>query len=128
MFIRFVIAKRDPQSGRRQGLFYAAYELEETRLLSDHDLERLATVHRWFFENMDEPTRAAVSARPHATAMALSWFKETATEHVSKMRELQRILEDYGVHAETIRTRRPGYVVYEDAHQVLAQPFADTPV
>lgn len=127
MFIRFVTNRRDAQSGRRQGLFYAAYELEGSGQASLGDVEALAEIHDWFAKNLREPKRAAVSARPHSKNQALSWFKESATEHVSRMRDMQRILEAYGVFAETLRTRRPGYVVYEDDHQVVAQPFADTP-
>jgi len=127
MYIRFVSNNRDAQSGRRQGLFYAAYELEASGAASPGDIAALAEIHDWFGKNLREPTRASISARPHARAQALSWFKETATEHVSRMRDMQRILEGYGVFAETLRTRRPGYVVYEDDHQVVAQPFADTP-
>jgi hypothetical protein len=37
------------------------------------------------------------------------------------------ILEAHGVVVERIRTQRPGYIVYEDEHQVAAYPFADTP-
>lgn len=127
MFIRFVVNNRDAQSGRRQGLFYAAYELERAGTASPHDVEALARIHDWFAKNLCEPTRASISTRPHAKAQALSWFRETATEHVSRMREIQSILSAYGVATETLRTRRPGYVVYEDDHQVVAQPFADTP-
>jgi hypothetical protein len=37
------------------------------------------------------------------------------------------ILGEYGVPVDVLRTRRPGYVVYEDAFQVASHPFADTP-
>ncbi|MDP3854060.1 hypothetical protein [Phenylobacterium sp.] len=40
---------------------------------------------------------------------------------------LQALLEQHGIWGEVLRTARPGYVVYEDDHQVLAYPFADTP-
>jgi len=36
------------------------------------------------------------------------------------------ILENHGVHVRTIKTVRPGYVVYEDEFQVVAAPFADS--
>jgi hypothetical protein len=43
------------------------------------------------------------------------------------MRELQRVLESHSLSVETIRTRRPGYILYEDEYQVAAYPFRDTP-
>ncbi len=36
------------------------------------------------------------------------------------------VLENNGVHVRTIKTVRPGYVVYEDEFQVVAVPFADS--
>jgi hypothetical protein len=127
MFIRFVTSEIDRQSGRRRGLFYAAYELEDRKEVGASDLEQLRAIHAWFSKNMCEPTRLTLSSRPHATAQALSWFRETAIDHISKMREMQIVLAKHGVFAETLRTSRPGYIVYEDAHQVVAHPFADTP-
>jgi hypothetical protein len=127
MFIRFVTSQIDPQSGRRQGLFYAAYEVERRVAMGRNDFDQLQNIHAWFARNMSEPTRAALSSRPHAEARALSWFRQTAVEHVSKMRELQVVLARQGVFADTLRTSRPGYIVYQDTYQVLAHPFADTP-
>lgn len=42
------------------------------------------------------------------------------------MRSLQQILEAHGIRVEIIRTDRPGYIVYEDAYQIAAEPFQDT--
>ena len=47
--------------------------------------------------------------------------------HIRRMREYQQTLETYGLTVEMLRTERPGYIVYEDEHQVVAYPFADTP-
>jgi hypothetical protein len=35
------------------------------------------------------------------------------------------ILEENAIYVRTIKARRPGYIVYEDAYQVVAEPFAD---
>ena len=42
------------------------------------------------------------------------------------MYELAHLLESNGLRVEVQRTRRPGYVVYEDAHQVTAEPYKET--
>ncbi|HTV69742.1 MAG TPA: hypothetical protein VMF90_14505 [Rhizobiaceae bacterium] len=57
----------------------------------------------------------------------MSWFKPTAQEHIEKAFELTTILQQHGYIVEVLRTSRPGYVVYEDAHQIVAEPFFDTP-
>jgi hypothetical protein len=55
---------------------------------------------------------------------AISWFKDSAKEHIARARSLARILENHGVSVTTIKTRRVGYVVYEDEYQITAEPFA----
>ena len=42
------------------------------------------------------------------------------------MREYQALLESYGFAVQMLREKRPGYVVYEDQHQVVAYPFSET--
>jgi hypothetical protein len=96
MFVRFVIKDLDCNSGRRQGLFQAAKSLKESGVLSGPDYERLETLRNWFNEHLKRPTRLAVSSRPHSKAQAISWYRDTATRHIAKMREFQEVLERYG--------------------------------
>jgi len=57
----------------------------------------------------------------------LSWIRASAQEHLNRLRRLAALAEAGGSVIDELRTTRPGYVVYEDAHQVVALPFADTP-
>jgi hypothetical protein len=127
MFVRFVIKNIDLRSGRRQGLFQAAADLKKSGMLSGADFERLENIRAWFNENLDRPTRMALSSRPHAKAQGISWYRDTATRHVSKMREFQDVLERYGLVVELLKAKRLGYILYEDEFQVTAYPFNDTP-
>jgi len=127
MFVRFVIEDLDSHSGKRQGLFQAAKALRESGVLSAADHERLEAIRGWFNQNLDRPTRLAVSSKPHAKEQALSWFRDSATLHIAKMREFQEVLERYGLRTQMITARRLGYVFYEDEFQVASYPFNDTP-
>ena len=91
------------------------------------DRDRLERLGAWFNENLERPLRLAMSPRPHRKAQAISWFKDSATAHIAKMRELEELLGRYGAAVQFIKTRRVGYVVYEDEFQIVACPFADTP-
>ena len=42
------------------------------------------------------------------------------------MRELVAILEAHDIAVEMLQTERPGYVVYEDTYQIVAEAFSDT--
>lgn len=127
MLVRFVTPKIDPRSGRRQGLFAAARDLRESGRLSAGDEARLDAIRERFSINLSVPNRFSLSARAHAKEQAISWFKDTSQDCISRMRDYASVLDDYDVLTEMIRTLRPGIVVYEDDHQVVAYPFADTP-
>jgi hypothetical protein len=127
MFVRFVIKDLDRGSGRRQGLFQAAKALKESGTLSAQDYEQLEAIRNWFNEHLERPVRLALSPRPHAKDQAISWFRDTATLHIAKMREFQEVLERNGLAVQTIKARRLGYILYEDEFQVAAYPFSDTP-
>ena len=125
-YVRFVIHHTDEDSGRRQGLFQAIAEAEDDGLFYDYQLTRVKEIRKWFDDNLDWPHTLARSSKPHAFKKAISWFKDSAWQHIEYMRELAAILEEHDIVVEVIRTERPGFVVYEDRHQVAAEPFKDS--
>jgi Na+/phosphate symporter len=108
-------------------LFQAAKTLQESGELSTGDWKRLEEILDWFNEHLERPERMSISRRPRSKLQAISWFKSTAKQHIQRMREFQRMLEEHGIVVEMIRARRLGYVLYEDDYQVTAYPFNDTP-
>lgn len=123
-YIRFVTEQFDPDSGRRQGLFQAAFALGQDGDLSELDESHLTEIRAWFNENLEKPTSFSRAKRPLPANRAISWFKDTATEHIRKMYELASVLEMHGIIVTVVRTSRPGYVVYEDKFQLVAEPYA----
>jgi len=122
MFVRFVVKTLDPRSGRKQGLFSAAAALRDSGRLNADDDDRLESDWGWFNKNLERPKRLSLSSRHNKRPQAISWFKETALEHIRKMYEFQDVLERYGYVVERI-----GYIRYEDEFQAAAYPFKDTP-
>jgi hypothetical protein len=57
-------------------------------------------------------------------AGAISCFKDSAHEHVSRFRESLTLLEHQGIFVRTRKTDRVGCIVYEDEYQIVAEPFA----
>ena len=125
-YVRFVTAIVDEYSGRRQGLFQAAGDLEDGKELRADEVAELRAIRAWFNENLEKPLRFSRSRRPGASAKAISWFKSSAVEHVSRMHAICRTLEEHGIQTEMITTARPGYIVFEDEFQIAAEPFAET--
>jgi len=126
-FIRFVIEHVDPQSGRRRGVFQTVYDLLDGTIINDIERQQLREHLAWFEKNLAAPRRFARSRKPRAARRAIVWFKGSAVEHISRMRQLVHVLREHGVAVSELSTERIGYVVFEDPHQVAAEPFADTP-
>ena len=96
-------------------------------LLPDYEYERLRDILVWFSKNLETPDRFSPSSRRgRGRSKAVCWFKPTAHEHLAHAREMASLLEDYGVPIWTLKSSKVGYVVYEDVHQVVAEPDAYT--
>jgi hypothetical protein len=125
-YVRFVTAILDADSGRRQGVFQAVADLVDGNELPEHDFEELQILGKWFTDHLEAPDRFARSRRKSAAPKAISWFKNSATEYVGRMHSVCRILNEHGIQTEMITSARPGYIVFEDEHQIAAVPFAET--
>jgi hypothetical protein len=125
--LRFVTGSRRLPFGLRGGVFTIAYELRRKLPVDTPRLDELTEQLSWFEANLAIPSRFSRSRHPRAQESAISWIKSEAGEHVRRLRLLAALVEALGnVPIEEVRTERPGYVVFEDAHQVVALPFADT--
>jgi len=129
-FLRFVVPSLTGEdSHEKLGLIWAADYYRDAGHFGYQDEQALDRVFDWFNTNLPCPDRLNRSTRPHRAAKAVSWFKPEAGSCIAKMTELRALLERYGLPTELLKTRRPGYVVYEDEYQVVAEPFrAERPV
>jgi hypothetical protein len=125
-YVRFIVSDIDSNSQRELGVFQAIAQLRKTGRLEAHEEEEDERLGKWFDENLRKPTRFTASKPPYyrRQSKAISWFKDSAHEHIAQIRSLVAILEHHGVHVRMIATDRVGYVVYEDDYQVVAEPFA----
>jgi hypothetical protein len=128
VYLRFVVAEIHEDSGRELGVFQAARYLRDEEKLDIYEGERLESIVEWFAEHLQKPTRFTASKPPfyRKKNKAISWFKDTALEHLAHIHELVFILEHHGVSVRMLKANRVGYILYEDEFQVVAEPFADT--
>jgi hypothetical protein len=127
MLMRFVSDIPDPENSHEPaGLFMVASWVRDRAEAGPSDLARLQSLRAWFNEHLERPRRFNRSRRPHRREKAISWFKDSALEHIQQAREMAAIVGTCGYVIREVRTRRPGYVVYEDEFQVVAEPFAET--
>jgi hypothetical protein len=124
MYLRFVLEQIDERTGKYTGIFTVAYYLLDENKLTKHEEELVQELINWYKKNLPIPTKFSKNKNSaHKNTHGLSWFKPGAKEAISKMWELKAIIENYGFNIETIKTNRPGYIVYEDDFQVVAEPF-----
>lgn len=125
-YLRFVVPDIDGDSLAELGVFHAVWNLRDRGMLDTHEEEEHDRIRNWFEQNLKVPDRFTTSKPPYhrRKSKAISWFKSSAHEHVSNIRALVAILKAHGVPVRMIRTRRVGYVVYEDEYQTVAEPFA----
>jgi len=118
-YIRFVIGRKDEDSHVERGIFHAAGQALEWQDVTGSDADELKKLRGWFDANLEEPT----SFGRDKLRLGICWFKTEATEHISRIWEMAQILERNGIYVKKIRTDKPGYVIYEDEWQLVAEPF-----
>jgi len=145
VYVRFVTHQKHWRSGERTGLFQAIDLVLGAEEPPDHLRPAILELARWFELNLKSPfrteeqiARSRIWWRLHQAERkpdtkivpenrSLSWVKISATEHVGKLFHLKALLEQAGWIVSELRTTRPGQVLYEDEHQVVAIPYSDTP-
>ena len=130
MFLRFVTAELHDESHQELGIFHAAGKLRDSGSLSPSEETLLQEIRDWFNINLEKPNRFTSSKPPYYRKRqnGISWFKDSAGKHIGKMQEMVAMLKHHDVPVRMIKTKRPGYVVYEDEFQIVAVPFADSDI
>jgi len=118
-YVRFVVGQKDEESHVEQGIFQAAAQALEWRNITGSDADDLKDLRAWFNENLEKPA----SFGRGTLNRGICWFKTGATEHISRIWKMAQILERNGIYVKKIRTDKPGYVIYEDEWQLVAEPF-----
>jgi len=118
-YVRFVGGHIDEDSRVSQGIFQAVARALEWKQITGPDAEELHGLRAWFNDNLDKPD----SFGRGKLSLGICWFKTGATEHISRIFEMVQILERHGIYIQKIKTDKPGYVVYEDDWQLVAEPF-----
>jgi hypothetical protein len=118
-YVRFVIGRKDEVSHVEQGIFQAAAHALKRQHISGFDADELSQLQTWFDEHLKKPS----SFGRDKLRLGICWFKTSSTEHISRIWEMVRVLERNGIYVKKIKTDKPGYVIYEDEWQLVAEPF-----
>jgi hypothetical protein len=131
MFIRFVSTRKNILDGSQEGIFQTAFSVVRDPVTPFFDAQSIGDHLEWFSLHLELPDRFSRS-RPKGAhwrkTRGLSWFKPSATGHISRAFALTDLLKENGCFIRLLRTQRPGFIVYEDEFQIVAEPFAETRV
>jgi len=128
IFVRFVLPRMNQDTGVKDGVFSVAYALRREGNLPGDEYTELDSLLDWFGDSLSVPSRfnrTKSKGYLRRNTKGISWLKSSARKHVSQMHRLAKILKKHGHHVTMIKTHRPGFVVYEDSHQIVAEPFRD---
>lgn len=120
-YVRFAAPSVDSDSHQEEGVFAAAYRLRDSGSLSEYEREEIRGQLRWFEDRLPEPTSFARASQKKG----ISWFKADAKECISRIWSIIAILKEHSLSIKKITTTQPGFVVYEDEFQIVAEPFRD---
>jgi hypothetical protein len=128
MYLRFVVADINEDSERESGVFQAAYRLSDEGMLYAYGKEQWDSIRKWFGKHLTVPTRFTAAKPPYhrKKKRAICWFKDSAHGHLARIRELVAILDHHDFAVRVVKESRIGYIVYEDEHPVVAEPFRET--
>lgn len=124
MFLRFTTQFINPYGELETGIFMALkYLRDDYSLTNSEDLKKLKELSGWFNQNLEKPTRFSKGTSKLNADVSLSWFKDSAKEHIRRIHDFIEIAEKYDILIERITSKNPGYIVFEDEYQVSAVPF-----
>ena len=116
MYIRFVVGTEKERIDTLHGPFTEAKILRDSQLLHGFEVDRINEIFLWFNEQLPCPPFEQSSWPKNA----VTWFKTSAQKFISRMYDIQAILNEHGIQVRTVKTGSPGKILYEDEYQIVA--------
>jgi hypothetical protein len=123
VYLRFTTEFTNEYDEIHTGIFSALRFVREYAFTQDDDVFKLKELQKWFNNNLEAPDRFSNAKNNNPASISLSWFKDSAKNHIKKIYEIREVLYKYGIVIEAVTAKNPGYIIYEDDYQVSAIPF-----
>ena len=120
-FVRFVEATRKENPWQATGVITTAYELLDAKKLTKQEAMNVRAMFRWFNRHLPCPPFSKNRKSGAWTKDAVSWFRTTAKEPISRLAPIIFVLRQHGLMVRTLRANYPGKIVYRDEFQVVAE-------
>jgi hypothetical protein len=105
-----VTSELHDESHQELGVFHAAGKLRDGGFLSPAEEVLVQEIRGWFNGNLEKLKRFTSAKPPYCGKRqnGISWFKDSAPEHIRRMREMVALREHHDVPVRMIKTTRPG--------------------
>ncbi|MEO1653720.1 MAG: hypothetical protein AAFU64_09255 [Bacteroidota bacterium] len=123
MYIKFITLFLDNILDEEKGFLNAARYLRDEGILEESRRIQLKSNLAWV-ENHLKRRPDFPSDEDDLINIPMSWIKESAKLHIQKMDEIREILEENDILVEVLQVDKPGEILYEDEHQIVARPFS----
>lgn len=115
----------DDFENEEKGFFNSVRYLNENGILEEDRKQQLQDNLEWIEKNLKKHPDFHFLEDGNPLHLTMSWLKDNATEHISRMSKLKEILEENDILVEVLEVDTPGKIIYEDEYQVVTIPFAD---
>ena len=123
VYVRYQ-AVQPGRTGLHSGVFGLINGLYKHGELTDEQAVFRRTGNDWYNAKMIDPGKTAPEVYDKTLhPRAVAWFKETAVEMIERVAGYLEILDAHCVAWELVRSTDPGRILYEDIHQVIAEPY-----
>lgn len=117
MFVRFVVGTNREAPRFQSGVVTELRMLRDSGELADYYVDYIEELFEWINDELPCPPFESSGWSKDA----ISWFKDSAQDFISRFRDMIAILEIHGRHVRTISTSQPGRILYEDEFQIVAE-------
>ena len=114
MYYRIHVHYSSPTTGKPVGVFAAMHHLKHAGRLTPEEEALYAEIDGWFKAHLPEPP----FYQDGNSIGAVTWFKTTGREMMTRLDPLVAILAKYGNQVNIATSHAPGAIVYEDDFQV----------
>jgi hypothetical protein len=121
MYVRFVVGADSENAHRLDGLIQAAFDLHDDGQLYPHEVACLREALVWFGKYLPIPPFLEKQQGGEWTKDVVCWFRPEASEAIQRMWDVVSILREHGVPVRFVTTEKPGWIVYEDHYQIVAE-------
>lgn len=122
-YLRFEAPGRLLPGPHDYGIFGLAYDMKRDPEVPDYYRILLREKISWFETHMPVPRRFSRRHNAHKVGVGICWLKPEAREMIAEVRDLSFLLSEIGRPVFAITAEDPGFILYEDHCQIVAEAF-----